>query len=86
MSDVVQIPRVRCDNCAATADKVRDYDKQWKRPKEWGDVRVAPTHRGTYPNNIAMVDLCPNCLRLVHDAVGKALDAGRTALDAEGER
>lgn len=84
MADVIRAPLVRCDNCAITAEKTHSpYVKdEWKRPADWGDVRCAPTHRGTYPNQIAMPDLCPRCHRLVFTAIGEALEAGRAALEA----
>jgi hypothetical protein len=80
MADINLAPRVRCDNCGLTTDKVRprfDTTSKWERPSDWGDVRVAPTLRGTYPNNIAMTDLCPRCLAMVHEAVGKSLELAR---------
>ena len=79
MADVAITPRVRCDNCGTTADKVQPVNSTgiWERPPDWGSARVDPTHRGTYPNNIGMTDLCPHCLKLVHEAVGNALEQGR---------
>jgi hypothetical protein len=82
MADVIRAPLVRCDNCGVTAEKVHPPfgdQKSWTRPTDWGDVRVAPTRRDSYPNQIAMGDLCPKCHRLVFQAVGEALEAGRIA-------
>lgn len=84
MSEVTQVPKIRCDNCGTIADK-KHMLGSWRRPNDWGDVRVAPLNSGvSYPNQIAMTDLCPRCLGLVHEAVGNALEAGRAALQEDG--
>lgn len=79
MADVHIIPRIRCDNCGFTDEKeLEPFGKGAYRNKEgWGGIKIAPTHRGNYPNNIAFVDLCPDCLTAVHDAVAAALSNAR---------
>lgn len=69
-------PRVYCDNCGVSTEKVTDHlTTVWRKPLEWGHVKVAPTYWGTYPNNIDLPDLCPACNKAVHIAVSAALDA-----------
>lgn len=79
MAEIKPAPRIRCDNCGHTVDmKPHAYDRnKHQKPKGWGGARIDPTVVGTYPNHIAMGDLCPSCLRLVHNAVGEALAEGR---------
>lgn len=80
MVDVQIIPRVSCDNCGTQAEKeVADrVAGKWRRPHTWGELKVSPTNYGNaYPNEIRMADLCPGCLRTVHEAVGEALRVSR---------
>lgn len=83
MSDVQLIPKIRCDNCGVTTEKVKDgaINLSWVRPKSWGGLRVDPTNRSMYPNNIAYVDLCPRCLQAAHSAVERALKDVRDESD-----
>lgn len=86
MADVNPTPRIRCDNCGAMADKVsKTMPPAWERPSGWGSVRVDPTVSGMYPNRIAMTDLCPDCLKAVHGAVGAALEIRRAPPPNEPE-
>ena len=82
MADVIEVPKVRCDNCGVTANKAKRFSDKWEQPHHWGSVKVSPTNYGhNYPNNIGMTDLCGRCLQLVHEAVGKALERGRKPVD-----
>lgn len=79
MSEVMITPRIRCDNCGHTEDKVRRTyaERDWMRPQPWGSVKAEGTVKGAYPQYIAMTDLCEKCTKLVYEAVGDALAAGR---------
>ncbi len=79
MADVKIIPRVRCDNCSVTAEKELDlFKKDYERPRAWGQLNLTPANYGSqYPDHVRMNDLCPACLRALHNAVGEALRARR---------
>lgn len=79
MVEVSIVPKVRCDNCGFTDEKEMPAIRGavYRRKEGWGGIRIDPTQQGGYPNNIAFVDLCPACLKLVHDAATKALEQGR---------
>ena len=72
MAEMIRAPMAICDNCGAMAEKHK-AGNEWRKPKEWGHVRVAPTYWGTYPNNIDLMDLCQECNKVVHVAVVAAL-------------
>lgn len=79
MADIVTAPKVRCDNCGQTVEKMKGglgHD-EWERPREWGSLSVSATVRSHYPNDIKMSDLCGECLKAVHYAVGEALKTAR---------
>lgn len=75
MGTIERAPMAQCDNCGLSEEKKKG--STWVLPDGWGGVKVAATHRGYYPNNIAMSDLCPRCLRAVHYAVTAALKEAR---------
>lgn len=78
MAEINLAPKIVCDNCGTQTDKQPvgyGADRKWKKPLEWGHVRVAPTYWRTYPNNIDLLDLCPACNKAVHDAVSASLEA-----------
>lgn len=85
MADVPITPKIRCDNCGATASKVEfattGRGNVYKKPDDWGSVTI---YRGSsHPDNIDMPDLCAACLRAVHEAVGNALTGRRGGDDVD---
>jgi hypothetical protein len=81
MADVKLTPRVRCDNCGATADKVhRDKlpPSDWVRPREWGSMkaeggRICQQTYGTGKERLDFTDLCPRCAEAAFNAAAEAL-------------
>lgn len=81
MADVPSIPRISCDNCGLTVDKVKyAYDKEFKKPREWGSCRIEGT-RGidSYggKDRIDMTDLCPDCANIAITAAARVLKEKR---------
>jgi hypothetical protein len=80
MSDVIIIPKIRCDNCGVTVDKeVRagHPNSTYVKPRNWGSARVDGGRRAGYPEHIGMADLCPKCAKAVGDAAEAALKLAR---------
>ena len=81
MADVDIIPKVRCDNCGFTTEKVKGrYDTDYKRPGLWGSLKAEggrSTDSYGGKNHVAYVDLCPTCANAALDAMNEALKARR---------
>lgn len=84
MADVNVTPRIRCDNCGRTEDKVR-RDKlpphDWSKPSNWGGMK-AEGSRSTSSyggkERLDFTDLCPLCAQGALDAVHAFLEKTRS--------
>jgi hypothetical protein len=81
MTDVSVTPRISCDNCGLTEDKVFDsgYSKEWKRPKQWGGCKIEGYSTDSYGSKVRLdfTDLCQSCTKALIDAADEALKACR---------
>lgn len=81
MADVNIVPKIRCDNCGFTAEKVKDiYDREYKKPPLWGYLKAEggrSTDSYGGKNHVAFPDLCPDCANAALDAMNEALKLRR---------
>lgn len=77
MATINPAPIICCDNCGKQERKIPSNrtTTEWNRPPKWGHIRISPAHWGYYPDNIDMLDVCPDCITAVHAAASKALMA-----------
>lgn len=77
MADVNITPRISCDNCGHTEDKVYDngYSKEWKKPKEWGGCKIEGYDTNSYggKSRIDFTDLCAACSKALVKAADEAM-------------
>ena len=85
MADVNVTPRIRCDNCGHTKDKVRPKTAGvgspiYGKPDNWGSVHiVGGISKGAYggKDRIDMTDLCPECANAAISGMAKILEERR---------
>ncbi|MBB3411266.1 hypothetical protein FHT87_005219 [Rhizobium sp. BK316] len=79
MADVNITPRISCDNCGFTADKVQEafsQNKSFKKPGAWGSLKIegsrsADSYGGK--EKLDFIDLCPTCATAALDAAASRL-------------
>lgn len=81
MATINPTPITSCDVCGKQVKMeptgIPEASRAWKRPLRWGSVKISPTRHDQYPNNIAMLDVCPECLENIHNAVDAMIDSIR---------
>lgn len=77
MADVKVVPKIQCDNCGKTADKVKgSYDKEYKKPSQWGSCKIEGGRSvDSYglKGRLDFTDLCQSCANAAIDAASEAL-------------
>jgi hypothetical protein len=78
MADVNITPRISCDNCAVTVDKVFDSGS-WRKPKLWGSLKIEGGRTDSYgvKGQLAFTDLCQECALAAMNSASTALKARR---------
>ncbi|TIN36813.1 MAG: hypothetical protein E5Y10_22035 [Mesorhizobium sp.] len=79
MADVDTIPKIRCDNCGLTVEKLVDgtgSSRKFAKPRVWGSMkavggRSADAYGGK--DRLDFADLCPACANAALDAAAAAL-------------
>lgn len=88
MADVNTIPKIRCDNCGSTTEKVKgQFDKDYRKPRLWGFLKAEggrSTDSYGGKNHVAFPDLCPACANAALDAMNDALKARRLVEKEDG--
>ncbi|TIN76741.1 hypothetical protein [Mesorhizobium sp.] len=79
MAEVDIIPKIRCDNCGLTVEKIvsgSGPSRSFSRPGTWGSMkavggRSADAYGGK--DRLDFTDLCPVCANAALDAASAAL-------------
>lgn len=87
MADVNIIPKIQCDNCGLTVDKVKQGNgasTSYHKPTMWGSCKIEggrATDEYGGKSRLTFVDLCQSCANAAVDAAAAALKAVRKEQD-----
>jgi len=77
MTEINRAPLIMCDICGIQEEKPIDGKVNGrylhKRPPAWGHIRSSPVCWGAYPDNIDLLDCCPECIKSAHAAVSEVI-------------
>lgn len=83
MAEVDIIPKIRCDNCGLTVEKIvsgSHSSRQFSKPRAWGSMK-AEGSRSTDSyggkSRLDFADLCHRCAQAAVDAAAEALAKAR---------
>ncbi len=84
MAEVDILPKIRCDNCGLTVEKVvsgSGSSRQFSKPRSWGSLRAEGSRStDSYGGKARLdfTDLCHRCAQAAVDAAAVALEKARS--------
>jgi hypothetical protein len=84
MAEVDIIPKIRCDNCGLTVEKIvsgSHSSRQFSKPRAWGTCKMEGGRSSDSYGGKARLDfsdLCQRCANAALDAAAAALEKARS--------
>lgn len=83
MAEVNIIPKIRCDNCGLTVEKIKEIatSQSFCKPKKWGACKMEGGRSSDSYGGKARLDftdLCERCANAALDAAAAALEKARS--------